>query len=145
MERNVRDGKIRIRVPLPLSSIPSLVQRVRRRGFCLLDRLMRQGSRSKGWGQQGGHGRASILINPVQIHRFNKLNQGAVCLFSVCVGPCTCMQVSCLLLYLFPSVWERERQRWRFAHTNQSGVTDETGSVEGNTHWWILHIKVSVA
>lgn len=99
---------------LPLWSNPPLVQLVRRRRFCLLDRLMRQGSTNKGTGQQGGYSGVSILINPVQIYQFNKPNQALICLFMS-----VHMHAICYLYICAQTVWERAREGELWLGTTQ--------------------------
>lgn len=112
MGRNVRDGKIRACMPLPPSSDPSLIQRERRRGFCLLDRLMRQESRSKGSGQREVTvGSAFLLTLSRYTNLINWTRERVVCLFRCAGRAHACRFLACFYIHLcLPSVWRSNRE-----------------------------------
>ncbi len=126
-------GNIRACVP-PLShQIP--LQWVRRGGFCLLDRLMRQGSRRKDSGQREVMVGSWFLLTLSRYpHLINWTWEQFVCLFRFVLG---CARLSCspcpfLYSFLSPSVWETHKEGDLLA-SNHAGVTDETRLVQSRT------------
>lgn len=93
--------------------LPSNASLIQRQGFCLLDRLMRQGRRSKGPDQKRVTVGVSILINPARYTDSVELIQGGVCLFVyVCVRPehsCASVASVYICLYFRECVWKRDR------------------------------------
>lgn len=123
-KQNVQDGGEE-KKPLYLV-LPSNASLIQRQGFCLLDRLMRQGRRSKGPDQKRVTVGVSILINPARYTDSVELIQGGVCLFVyVCVRPehsCASVASVYICLYFRESVCLKERRSMRFVARNHAGV-----------------------